>query len=177
MSNYVSFFFMRPRRRSSFFLVLTGPNDFGRYSLPPSLHPSAPPNSPPARPQGEADRPDPGGFLPRGWPRGAGARADAAPEDAGEASAEGGDDVRPSPGGLVAVPPWATVSAAGEKKKLEEKKTIAMKTEEYLSHIEREISKKTIKKIVQIKQPQGKSFQQFSSSTWFVKRQNKMKYE
>ena len=80
---------------------------------PPSFRPA----QPFARPiKGEADRPDPGGFLPRGRSRGAGAGADTAPEDAGEAAAEGGDDVRPSPGGLVAVPPWAAVSAAGEKK-------------------------------------------------------------
>lgn len=64
--------------------------------------------------QGKADRPDSGGVLPRRWPRGAGAGADTPPEDAGQAPAEGGDDVRPSQSGHLEVPPRAEVSAAGD---------------------------------------------------------------
>ena len=78
--------------------------------------PSLPPSLPPALPQGKVDRPNPRGFLPCRWPRRAGAGADTTPEDAGKASAKGGDDVRPSAGGFVALSPRSAVSAAGEKK-------------------------------------------------------------
>lgn len=113
MPNLFFFFFIRCAEEFVFLYTSEAP------SLPlllPSapVPPPVPFNHPLALPQGEADRPDPGGFLPRDWPRGAGAGADAAPEDAGEAAAEGGDDVRPPPGGVVAVPPRAAVSAAGE---------------------------------------------------------------
>ena len=64
--------------------------------------------------QGEADQSDSGGVLPRRRPRRAGAGADAAPEDAGQAPAEGGDDVRSSPRGYLEVPPRAEVAAAGD---------------------------------------------------------------
>lgn len=65
--------------------------------------------------QGKAYRSDSGGFLPRGWPRRAGAGADASPKDAGEALAEGGDDLRCSPGHRVALSSRSAIAVTGKR--------------------------------------------------------------
>lgn len=64
--------------------------------------------------QGKTDRPDPGSVLSRGRPGGAGAGANPLAQDAGEALAAGGDDLRPSSRCDVEVPSRAEVSAAGD---------------------------------------------------------------